>query len=138
MFKEYVDLREMVNILRKRNVPPLEILQSNKALRSNLFLEMTYHSNAIEGSRMTIKETEAVIEGKRVRGKELFEMLEVINHHNALEFVMQNIRKGFRINEPYILKLHEIVMYNFNNKLPGKYRNGMVNLTNTEKALPSF
>ena len=28
-------------------------------------------------------------------------------------------------------------MYNFNNKLPGKYRTGFVNLTNTEKALPS-
>jgi Fic family protein len=27
-------------------------------------------------------------------------------------------------------------MYNFNNKLPGKYRTGHVNLTNTEKALP--
>jgi Fic family protein len=28
-------------------------------------------------------------------------------------------------------------MYNFNNKLPGKYRDGYVNLTNTEKKLPS-
>ncbi len=28
-------------------------------------------------------------------------------------------------------------MYNFNDKLPGKYRTGYINLTNTEKPLPS-
>lgn len=30
-----------------------------------------------------------------------------------------------------------IVMYNFPDKLPGQYRTGHVNLTNTDKALPS-
>ena len=47
------------------------------------------------------------------------------------------MRPGFRIDEGYVLKLHEAVMYNFNNKLPGRYRTGYVNLTNTEKALPT-
>jgi len=76
-------------------------------------------------------------EGKRVRGKELFEVLEAINHKNALEFLLDNIQPNLRIDQKYILKLHEIVMYNFSNKLPGKYRTGYVNLTNTEKTLPS-
>jgi len=44
---------------------------------------MTYNSNAIEGSRMTLKETEMALEGKKVRGKEIFEILETINHKNA-------------------------------------------------------
>ncbi|MBU0683470.1 MAG: Fic family protein [Candidatus Omnitrophica bacterium] len=35
------------------------------------------------------------------------------------------------------MELHKIVLYNFNNKLPGKYRTGYVNLTNTEVQLPS-
>jgi len=47
------------------------------------------------------------------------------------------IKPGFKITEEYILKLHSIVMYNFNNKLPGKYRTASVNLTNTDIALPS-
>ena len=50
---------------------------------SKFFLEMTYNSNAIEGSRMTLKETEMALEGKKVRGKEIFEILETINHKNA-------------------------------------------------------
>jgi Fic family protein len=98
---------------------------------------MTYHSNAIEGSRMTLKETEMAINGKKVKGKELFEELEAINHHNALLYMLDVITPNFKITEEYILKIHSLVMYNFNNKLPGKYRTGYVNLTNTEKQLPS-
>jgi Fic family protein len=98
---------------------------------------MTYNSNAIEGSRMTLKETEMAINGKKVKGKELFEELEAINHHNALLYMLEQIKPNFKITEEYILKLHSIMLYNFNNKLPGKYRTGHVNLTNTEKVLPS-
>jgi Fic family protein len=98
---------------------------------------MTYDSNAIEGSRMTMRETELAIQGRRVKGKELFEVLEAINHDNALKYLMETVRPDFRIDEAYILKLHSIVMYNFNNKLPGRYRTGYVNVANTELKTPS-
>ena len=137
LFKEYADLRSIVLELRKKAPNALEILKTNKAIRNKFILEMTYESNAIEGSRMSIKETEMAFEGKKVRGKELFEVLEAVNHKNALEFLLDNIKPNFKIGRDYILRLHEIVMYNFNNKLPGKYRTGHVNLTNTEKPLPS-
>jgi Fic family protein len=50
---------------------------------------------------------------------------------------MDNIRPNFQITKEFILKLHKIVLYNFNDKLPGKYRTGHVNLINTEVKLPS-
>ncbi len=137
LFKEYVDLREVVIQLKKELKSPIAILKTDKKIKDKFFLEMTYHSNAIEGSRMTKKETAMAFEGKKVRGKEIFEILEAVNHKNALQFLMQNIRPNFKIDENFILKLHEIVMYNFNDKLPGKYRTGFVNLTNTEVPLPS-
>ncbi len=137
LFKEYVDLRGAVLKLKKKLKSPLRVLKTDKKIRDKFFLETTYHSNAIEGSRMTRKETQDAFEGKKVRGKEIFEILEAVNHKNALQFLMENIRPNFQIDEKYILKLHEIVMYNFNDKLPGKYRTGFVNLTNTEVPLPS-
>ncbi|MFA5271105.1 MAG: Fic family protein [Candidatus Omnitrophota bacterium] len=137
LFKKYVDLREAVLSLHASVKDPVKFLKENKGLREKFFLEMTYNSNAIEGSRMTVKETELAFEGKKVRGKELFEVLEAVNHKNALAFLLETIKPNFKITEEYILKLHSIVMYNFNNKLPGKYRTGHVNLTNTEKELPS-
>ncbi len=137
LFKEYVDLRNSVMELKSKLKDPIKILKTNEKLRDKFFLEMTYNSNAIEGSRMTKKETEMAFEGRKVKGKEVFEILEAVNHKNALQFLMENIRPNFKIDEKYILKLHEIIMYNFNDKLPGKYRTGFVNLTNTEVPLPS-
>ena len=137
LFKEYIDMREVALDLNIRLKDPVKILKTDKKIRDRFSLEMTYHSNAIEGSRMTKKETQNAFLGKKVKGKELFEVLEAVNHKNALEFMLENIRPNFKIDEKYILKLHEIVMYNFNNKLPGKYRTGFVNLTNTEMPLPS-
>ncbi|MFC1752960.1 Fic family protein [Thermoproteota archaeon] len=137
LFKEYIDQRQVALALSKKIKDPLNILRTNTQVREKFFLEMTYHSNAIEGSRMSIKETARAIAGKQVRGKELFEVLEAVNHKNALDYLIDTIRSGFHIDKDYILKLHSIVMYNFNQKLPGKYRTGQVNLTNTEKALPS-
>ncbi len=112
-------------------------MKADKKVRDRFILDMTYNSNAIEGSRMTIKETERTFLGKKIKGKELFEVLEAVNHKNALEYLLDEVRPGFKIAKEYILKLHEIVMYNFNNKLPGKYRTGNVSLINTDIALPS-
>ena len=137
LFKEYVDLSGVVNEFQKKVKDPIKILKDNKEIRDKFFLLMTYHSNAIEGSRMSLKDTEMAIEGKKVRGREIFEVLEAINHENALEYLLDSVKPGFKISQEYILKLHSIVMYNFNNKLPGKYRTGFVNLTDTQVKLPS-
>lgn len=137
LFKEHLDLTPVVEKLKNGLKDPIRILRKNRAVRDRFFLEMTYHSNAIEGSRMTKKETQKAIEGKTVRGKEPFEIFEAVNHRNALLEVLSQVRRGFRMTEEYVLKLHSIVLYNFHDKLPGRYRTGWVNLTNTEKALPS-
>lgn len=137
LFKEYVDLTDWIEKIRASLPDPIEYLKKNPTIREKFFLLLTYHSNAIEGSRMTLKETEMAMEGKKVRGKELFEVLEAVNHHNALLFMLDEIKPGYKIKEEYLLELHSIVLYNFKHKLPGKYRTGYVNLTNTEKKLPS-
>ena len=137
LFKEYIDQRKIILDLIKKIINPIKLLKTNQKLRDAFFLEMTYESNAIEGSRMTKKETQEAFDGKNIPGKEMFEVLEAVNHRNALRFMLENVRPNFKITKEYILKLHEIVIYNFNNKLPGRYRDGYVNLTNTEKKLPS-
>jgi len=137
IFKAHIDITDWVEKIRKNIPDPIKLLKKDPLIREKFFLTMTYNSNAIEGSRMTLKETEMAVEGKRVKGKELFEVLEAVNHHNALLYMLEVIKPGFKITEDFILNIHSIVMYNFNNKLPGKYRTGYVNLTNTEKPLPS-
>ena len=137
LFKKYVDMRDVVLELKKSFCDPLSEFRDNPKLNEKFFLDMTYHSNAIEGSRLTIKETEQALAGEMVKGKEMFEIFEAVNHKNAMRYMFETITPNFKITENYVLKLHEIIMYNFNNNLPGKYRTGYVNLTNSDVVLPS-
>ncbi len=51
-------------------------------------VELTYTSNAIEGNTLTRSETALVLEkGLTVRGKQLKDHLEAIDHNEALEYV---------------------------------------------------
>ncbi|MFX7507064.1 Fic family protein, partial [Acinetobacter baumannii] len=59
------------------------------SLRDKLVLEWTYHSNAIEGNTLTLRETKVVLEGITVGGKSLREHFEAINHRDAILFVEQ-------------------------------------------------
>ena len=137
LFKATVDLRPTVQQLKEKSPDSLTTLRENKDILDDLTLRLTFHTNAIEGSRLTLQETKMVLDGKIVEGKELFEMMEAINHKNAVPHLIGVIMPGFKIDEAYVLRLHEIVMYNFSNKLPGQYRTGYINVANTEKIVPN-
>lgn len=137
LFKEHIDLTAPLYDKLKKEPDPINLIMNDSYLREQLFIEMTYNSNAIEGSRMTVKQTEQAINGQDIRGRSFSDVLETINHKNALGYLLNSITPGFKITEDFILKLHSIVMYNFDVKLPGKYRTGYVNVTNTELKLPS-
>lgn len=137
LFKQQVDLRPWVLKAARSLKDPGAVLREDPAVRHAFLVQMTYHSNAIEGSRMTVRDTEKAIDGKNLPRKELFEILEAVNHKNAILYVLDQVRRGFRITEEYVLRLHSIVMHDFADKLPGKYRTGFVNLTNTDKVLPN-
>ena len=51
-------------------------------------VDLTYNSNAIEGSTLSFAETKLILsEGLTIGGKKLSEHLEVINHKEALDFI---------------------------------------------------
>ena len=53
-------------------------------MHEDLILRWTYHSNAIEGNTLTLKETKVVLVGITFGGKTLREHFEVINHKDAI------------------------------------------------------
>jgi len=73
-FAEYRRLRDAGRVLPN----------SVEAMR----VELTYHSNAIEGSTLTLRETQLVIEGHApTSGKSLREVYEARNHDRALRAI---------------------------------------------------
>ena len=55
-----------------------------------LRVELTYHSNAIEGNTLTLRETQLILEGRTPdAGKPLREIYEARNHDRALRQIEQ-------------------------------------------------
>jgi Fic family protein len=86
---------------------------------------MTYHSNAIEGNRLTLKETLLVLrEGVTVKGKNLQEHLEAKNHEEAMNFLFDIVdsKKRLTLSHHLIRQLHQLVVKDTDSKIAGTYR----------------
>jgi len=101
-------------------------------LRERFMLEMTYHSNAIEGNTLTLRETYLVIsEGITIKGKSLNDHLEAKNHHEALEFIYDLVEHNspHTISEHLIRELQNIVVGSIDRSIAGTYRDVEVAIT---------
>ena len=109
-----------------------------KSLHEKLFLEWTYHSNAIEGNTLTINETKVVLEGITVGGKTMREHLEVINHSDAISYVEDIINKKDALSERQIKILHQLVLKGIDDQYAGVYRNQQVFISGALHTPPPF
>lgn len=101
-------------------------------LRERFMLEMTYNSNAIEGNALTLKETYLVLsEGITIKGKSLKDHLEAKNHHEALEFIFEQVEHDSQhtISEHLIRELQSLVIGSIDRSIAGTYRNVEVAIT---------
>lgn len=91
-------------------------------LHENLVLQWTYHTNAIEGNTLTLKETKVALEGITIGGKTLREHFEAINHRDAILFVEDLVAKQQPLDERIIKSLHQLVLKNIDADNAGRYR----------------
>lgn len=98
-------------------------------LVDELSLQMTYNSNAIEGSTLSIKDTAAVIFDKKSLGnKTLNEQLEAKNHDKAFRYLLKLIIRKEQIKESLAKDLHKILMAGIREDA-GEYRRHPVRIT---------
>lgn len=98
---------------------PADIVQN---LHENLVLQWTYHSNAIEGNTLTLKETKVALEGITLGGKTLREHFEAINHRDAILLVEELVSKQQPLDAWTIKSLHQLVLKNIDVDNVGQYR----------------
>ena len=95
-------------------------------LRQQLRLYHTYHSNAIEGNTLTLKETRLILEqGLTIGGKSLREHLEATNNAEAFDWIWETAKPGLRLDHSALRKLHELVTRG-TIEHPGEYRSQQV------------
>lgn len=133
----YAIIRNMPSLLDarilKRLSDALDELNSHRPLKSSVLaklrdqftVEMTYHSNAIEGNRLTLKETLLVLrEGMTVKGKNFQEHLEAKNHEEAMRFLFEMVdsKKRLTLSHQLIRQLHQLVVKDTEASSAGSYR----------------
>ena len=102
--------------IKKLNKEEFEVFERS------FFTELTYDSNAIEGSSLSLEDTNLIInEGLVPKGKTLREINEAKNHIEAINFI--NEYKG-DLNEIFILNLHSIILKNISENFAGRSSSG--------------
>lgn len=82
-----------------------------RRLHDDLRVLLTYHSNAIEGNTLSLRETQLVIEhGVTVGGHSLREYLEATNHAEAFSYLITLTDAHTPITVETILELHRLTM----------------------------
>ena len=83
-------------------------ITGNQAVVRRLILHLTYHTDAIEGSTMTLRDTEAVLfEQATLSNRTAVEQTEVRNHQAALLWLLEHLAaKDFAISEELVAGLH--------------------------------
>ncbi len=131
-----IDLQErLLSKLKKLNSFRPLLTPTLESLKKKFEVNMTYNSNAIEGNRLSLKETYLVLEkGLTIHGKSVKEHLEATNHKEAIEEMEKLIYK--KITEEDVLKLHQIILDKIKPKFAGVYRNGPVAITLSDHKPP--
>ncbi len=127
--------KKLARLNKLRPLSPITL----ESLRKKFEVEMTYNSNAIEGNRLSLKETFLVLEkGMTIGGKSVKEHLEAVNHKDAILFLEKLANKKNEIKEADLLQLHSIILNKINPQHAGFYRQEQVYITQSTHRPPSF
>ena len=108
-------------VQRIHNVRPLPP-ETRRSLAQALRTRITYASNAIEGNRLTLAETQVVLEGVTVGGKPLTDHLEAIDHAEAWDAVIHWSRVTEPLTPHLLRSLHALVLRRSRPDESGRYR----------------
>jgi Fic family protein len=106
-------------------------------LNQQLTVEWIYNSNAIEGSTLTLRETQLILEtGLTIGGKSLREHFEVINHKEAIGFVEELVTGPDPITPFHVRQIHKLVLTHIDDESAGQYRDLPVRIAGTRHQPP--
>lgn len=129
-FKQIISLKDSLD--QHRPLDPAIVAN----LREDLIVRWTYHSNAIEGNTLTLRETKVVLEGITIGGKSLREHLEAVNHRDAILLLEELVQKNEPLDEWTIKSLHHLILKGINGDNAGRYRTVNVRISGAEHLPP--
>ncbi|MDE1823065.1 MAG: Fic family protein, partial [Candidatus Micrarchaeota archaeon] len=104
-------------------------------LPKDFLVRFTYNTNAIEGNRLTLRQTALVLADKIApEGARSGDVIEALNSEDAWNFV-----KSYKgpFNKAFLLKVQYLITKNTSYRIQGDYRDGEVRIMGSEWMPPS-
>jgi len=115
-------LRAIDDLKAKLDAAPAFSEGELNRLREHFMVEFTYHSNAIEGNTLTLRETALVVlEGLTINQKPLKDHLEAVGHKEAFDYIVAISNDKQPLSERTVKDIHALVLMG-QPKDRGKYR----------------
>ncbi|GJM41302.1 MAG: hypothetical protein DHS20C20_15840 [Ardenticatenaceae bacterium] len=105
-------LLEQVNQLKAEidALRPIDAAQERRIMQK-FRLDWTFHSNAIEGNKLTYGETRAfLLHGITAQGKPFRDYLDIKGHHAAIDFLLAIVRQEKPLTEADVRELHKVIL----------------------------
>lgn len=100
-----LELKAQLDALR-----PIDKEQEGRIMQK-FRLDWNYHSNHLEGNKLTYGETKALIlHGITAQGKPLKDTLEITGHNEAINWVLEMIQGERPLTENFIRELHTLLL----------------------------
>src|SRR5690554_2271720 len=137
IFENLKNIDKVIDNLNKRRDEGIED-DLNTKLRNHLIISSVYNSNAIEGNKLSLRETEIILNGMVINERPLKDEIEARSLANATEYLYKLIDGSEPLTKRTLLELHSLLMENIPNVKGGSFRSNDVTIKNSEHKPISF
>jgi len=107
-------------------------------LKKQLLIKQVYHSNAIEGNKLSLRETELILNGMVINERPLKDEIEARSLANATDYLYRLIDGREPLTKRTLLELHGLVMKEIPNINAGQFRKEEVHIKGSDHKPPHF
>lgn len=130
------NIEKIIDDLNDRRDKGLDELLDKK-LKKQLLISQVYHSNAIEGNKLSLRETELILEGMIINERPLKDEIEAQSLANATDYLYKLIDGREPLTKRTLLELHGLIMQNVPGTPGGAFRKEDVKIKNSNHVPPS-
>lgn len=137
IFENLKNIDKVIDNLNRRRDEGIDE-DLNQKLRKHLIISSVYNSNAIEGNKLSLRETEIILNGMVINERPLKDEIEAKSLANATDYLYKLIDGSEPLTKRTLLELHSLLMENIPNVEGGRFRHNDVTIKNSEHTPISF
>ena len=137
LFEGLKNIEKIIDNLNKRRDQGLDDDLKLK-LKNHLIISSVYNSNAIEGNKLSLRETESILNGMVINERPLKDEIEARSLANATEYLYKLIEGSEPLTKRTLLELHSLIMESIPGIKGGLFRTNDVEIKNSDHKPISF